>query len=176
MTWPLQSICVTNDHRYVQFIVITIRSFPHSWLITRILTRLTWWVPLLEREMFTILEHLTSSQFFVLLNHLCVIWSAMVCPFILFLWLLSVLRLLWLWITLLVPSNFFYDYSEMKKRAFRLLSFMFIYIYILLYIVFNIWKNVNLAAYQIVNLLLFELTVVYLLLITYYVYPVHSLW
>ena len=64
----------------------------------------------------------------------------------------------------------------MKKRAFRLLSFMFIYIYILLYIVFNIWKNVNLAAYQIVNLLLFELSVVYLLLITYYVYPVHSLW
>jgi hypothetical protein len=69
MTWPLQSICVTNDHGYVQFIVITIRSFPHSWLITRILTRLTWWVPLLEREMFTILEHLSSSQFFVLLNH-----------------------------------------------------------------------------------------------------------
>ena len=133
--------------------------------------------------MFTILEHLSSSQFFVLLNHqfsVCYLvghclsfhsfslvivcpfilfhWLlfvlsfffigyclsfhsfslVIVCPFILFHWLLSVLSLLWLWITLLLPSNFFYDYSEMKKRAFRLLSFMFIYIYILLYIVFNI--------------------------------------
>jgi len=27
---PLRDICVTNDHGYVLFAVITIRSFPHS--------------------------------------------------------------------------------------------------------------------------------------------------
>jgi len=30
----LRSIRVINDHEYVPFVVITIRSFPHSWLIT----------------------------------------------------------------------------------------------------------------------------------------------
>jgi hypothetical protein len=38
--WPLWNICVTNDHGYVPF-VNTSRSFPHSWLITRFVTRLT---------------------------------------------------------------------------------------------------------------------------------------
>ena len=31
----------TNDHRYILFLVITIRTFPHSWHINRYVTRLT---------------------------------------------------------------------------------------------------------------------------------------
>jgi hypothetical protein len=38
--WPLWNICVTNDHGYVP-LVNTSRSFPHSWLITRFVTRST---------------------------------------------------------------------------------------------------------------------------------------
>ena len=34
-------ISVTNDHGYVPLVVNTFRSFPHSWLITRFVTRLT---------------------------------------------------------------------------------------------------------------------------------------
>ena len=40
-----------HDHRYVPFVVITIRSFPYSWLITGFVTRLTWRVPLVEQEL-----------------------------------------------------------------------------------------------------------------------------
>jgi len=38
-SWPiarlhLVSVCITNDHGYVPFVVIIIRSFSHSWFIT----------------------------------------------------------------------------------------------------------------------------------------------
>jgi hypothetical protein len=33
--------CVTNDHGYVPLVVITIRSFPRSWHITGLVTRVT---------------------------------------------------------------------------------------------------------------------------------------
>ena len=56
LDWPLQSICVTNDHGYVPF-VVTIRSFPHSWLITGFLTRR---MPLVKQELLALLEHLNS--------------------------------------------------------------------------------------------------------------------
>ena len=53
VTWcsfsPLRSICVTNDHGYVSFVVITIQSFPHSWLVTEFVTRVTWRVPRVEQ-------------------------------------------------------------------------------------------------------------------------------
>ena len=39
-------ISVTNDHGYVPLVVITFRSFPHSWFITGFVTRLTRWAPL----------------------------------------------------------------------------------------------------------------------------------
>jgi hypothetical protein len=44
--WPLWNICVTNDHGYVPLVVNTSRSFPHSWLITGFVTRLTRQMPL----------------------------------------------------------------------------------------------------------------------------------
>ena len=35
-------VSVTNDHEYVPFVVITIQFFPHSWLNTGFVTRVTW--------------------------------------------------------------------------------------------------------------------------------------
>ena len=34
--WLLRNICVTNDHGYVPSVIIAVRSFPHSWLYHRI--------------------------------------------------------------------------------------------------------------------------------------------
>jgi hypothetical protein len=45
---------VTNDHGYVPFVLSTSRSFPHSWLITGFVTRVTWQVPLVEQELLTL--------------------------------------------------------------------------------------------------------------------------
>ena len=47
------------------------RSFPHSWLITGFVTRLTRWVSLVEYELLTLPDHLSSTPVlvgFVLLN------------------------------------------------------------------------------------------------------------
>jgi hypothetical protein len=54
--WPLWNIVVTNDHGYVPLVVNTSRSFPHSWLITGFVTRLTRRVTLMEQELLTLLE------------------------------------------------------------------------------------------------------------------------
>ena len=48
--WP--RICFTCRN--------TSRSFPHSWLITDFVTRLTRQVPLVEQELLTLPEHLSS--------------------------------------------------------------------------------------------------------------------
>ena len=64
--WPLWNICVvTNDQEYVPLVVSTPGSFPHSWLITGFVTRLIRRVPLVQKEQFTILEHMSSPQFLV---------------------------------------------------------------------------------------------------------------
>jgi len=65
LSWPLWNICVTNDHGYVPLVVNTSRSFPHSWLITGFVTRLTRRVPLVEQEMLTLPEHLSSLAIFI---------------------------------------------------------------------------------------------------------------
>jgi hypothetical protein len=62
--WPLWNICVTNDHCYVPLVVNTSRSFPHSWLITGFVTRLTRRVPLVEQELLTLPDHLSSPPVF----------------------------------------------------------------------------------------------------------------
>jgi hypothetical protein len=41
IVWPSWNICVTNDHGYVPLVVKISRSFPHSWLITGFVIRLT---------------------------------------------------------------------------------------------------------------------------------------
>ena len=64
LCWPLWNICVTNDHGYVPLVVNTSRSFPHSRLITGFVTRLTRRVPLVEQELLTLPEHLSSPPVF----------------------------------------------------------------------------------------------------------------
>jgi hypothetical protein len=62
--WPLWNICVSNDHGYVLLVVNTSRSFPHSWLITEFVARLTRRVPLVEQELLTLPEHMSSPPVF----------------------------------------------------------------------------------------------------------------
>ena len=62
--WPLWNVCVTNDNGYVPLVVNTFRSFPHSWLITGFVTRLTWRVLLVEQELIILPEHLSSPAVF----------------------------------------------------------------------------------------------------------------
>jgi hypothetical protein len=58
--WPLWNIYVTNGNGYVPLVVSTSRFFPHSWLVTRFVTRLTRRVPLVEQELLTLPENLSS--------------------------------------------------------------------------------------------------------------------
>jgi hypothetical protein len=58
-TQPVDTRC-GGLNWYVPLVVITSRSFPHSWLITRFVTRLTRRVPLVEQELLTLTEHLSS--------------------------------------------------------------------------------------------------------------------
>ena len=62
--WPLWNICVTNDHGYVPLVVNTSRSFPHSWLITGFVTRLTRRVPLVDQELPILPEHTSAPPVF----------------------------------------------------------------------------------------------------------------
>jgi hypothetical protein len=57
-------ISVTNDHRYVQFVLIIIWPYPNSWLIIEFETRVTLQVPLVEQELLTFPEHLCSLLIF----------------------------------------------------------------------------------------------------------------
>ena len=77
--WPLWNICVTNDHGYVLLVVNTSRSFPRSWLINGFVTRLTRQVSLVEQELLTLPEHLSSHPVF---SGIRVTWSlVLICMF-----------------------------------------------------------------------------------------------
>ena len=58
--WQLWNICITN----VPLVVNTSRSFPHSWLNTGFVAGLTRRVSLVEQELLTIPEHLSSPSVF----------------------------------------------------------------------------------------------------------------
>jgi hypothetical protein len=58
---PLWNIGVTNDHGYIPLVVSTSRSFPHSWLITGLIRR----VSLVEQQLLTLPENLSSPRFLV---------------------------------------------------------------------------------------------------------------
>jgi hypothetical protein len=62
LRWPIWNIYVTNDHGYVPRVVSTSSSFPHSWLITGIVTKSARLVPLVEHE--TLTEYLSSPPVF----------------------------------------------------------------------------------------------------------------
>jgi len=52
------------DYAYVPSVIITIRSFPYSWLINEFVTRVTRRVPHVEQELLTFPEHLSSAPDF----------------------------------------------------------------------------------------------------------------
>jgi len=62
--WPLWNICVTSDHEYVSLVVSTSRSFPYSWFITGFITRLARRMSLVEQELLTLPDHLSSPPVF----------------------------------------------------------------------------------------------------------------
>jgi hypothetical protein len=53
-----------NDHGYVRLVVNTSRSFPHSRIISGLVTRLTRRVSLVEQELPTLPQHLSSPPVF----------------------------------------------------------------------------------------------------------------
>ena len=55
----------TKEHGYVPLVVSTSRSFPPSWLITGVVTRLIRRVPLVERALLTLQEHPNSTLVFI---------------------------------------------------------------------------------------------------------------
>ena len=57
-------IQLKNDHGYVPLVINTFRSFPHSWLISGFVTKLTRRVPLVGQELLTLPEHLSSPPIF----------------------------------------------------------------------------------------------------------------
>ena len=57
---PLRNIFVAMYPGYVTRIVSNARSFPLSWLIGRFVTRIALWVPLVEQELLTLFEYLSS--------------------------------------------------------------------------------------------------------------------
>jgi hypothetical protein len=67
-TRKVRNFCVTNDHGYIPFVVITIRSIPHSWLITGFARRATRQVQHVEQKLPNLLESLTLPLFFTCLN------------------------------------------------------------------------------------------------------------
>jgi len=113
------NICVTYDHGYIPpcHIHFQVLSFPHSWLITRFVTRVTRWVPLVEQELLTLQEHPSSPlDFSGVRVTRSVVFCEVFCTslFILlsfFFWPLHCLYLffyLWIMISPLVSSNSFY--------------------------------------------------------------------
>ena len=63
ITWltALEYLC-QNDHRYLPLIESTSRAFPHSRLIFGCVTRLTPRVPLVDQDLQTIMQHLSSPS------------------------------------------------------------------------------------------------------------------
>jgi hypothetical protein len=65
MTWLTAMEYLCNKWPRICSLVVSIsRSFPHSWLITRFVSRLTRRVPLVEQELLTLPEHLSSHPIF----------------------------------------------------------------------------------------------------------------
>ena len=62
MTWL--TVMEYSCHGYAPLVVSTSRSFPHSWLITGFVTRLTRRMPLVKQELPTLPEHLSSPPVF----------------------------------------------------------------------------------------------------------------
>ena len=103
---------ITNDHGYVPLVVNTSWSFPHSWLITGFVTRLTRRVSLVVQELLTLPEHLSSC--YSIFSYLCMFCRSLFVLLYFFFWPLCCLFFfdIQILITPLVSSNF----SYMQKK------------------------------------------------------------
>ena len=88
------TISVTNNHVYVPFVVIIIRSFPHSWFIPVFLAIVTRRVPHVEQELLTLPKYHKSPSVFSRVRDARS--SVFVCwwLFVLFVWSIA-LSVLW---------------------------------------------------------------------------------
>jgi len=116
MTWlTVMEYLLTSDLGYVPLVVCTSRSFPHAWLITWFVTRLTQRVSLLEQELLILPEHLSSPAVFSGLSVtrslvLCLFCISLFAPLYIFFWQLCFLFFFFFFdirilITSLVSSN-----------------------------------------------------------------------
>ena len=62
--WPLGNISVTYYHGYVSLVVSNSQSSPHSWFIPGFVTRLTRRMQLMERELLTLSDYLSTPPIF----------------------------------------------------------------------------------------------------------------
>ena len=101
--------CVTNDHGYFPLFVNTSWSFPHSWLITGFVTRVTRQMPLVEQELLTLPKYLMSLPVFsvvrVTRSYVLYICFLDVCPFSFGHCVVCPSSIYELWLPLLVSSN-----------------------------------------------------------------------
>jgi hypothetical protein len=112
--WPLRNICVTNDHGYVPLVLNISRPFPHAWLITKSVTKLTRRVSLVEQELSTFLEHNSSPSVssggssYLIFSFMCLFCRSFFVLLYVFFWPLCCLFFidLRILITPLVSSNY----------------------------------------------------------------------
>ena len=109
----------TTIWRHVSLVVNTFRSFPHSWLITRLVTRVTRRVALVEQGLLILPENLSSSVF----NGVRVTRSLIVCVmfcrslFVLFI-LAIVLSIYGFWLLLRYRQTILHtDYDEHSYKT-----------------------------------------------------------
>jgi hypothetical protein len=137
MTWliVMEYLC----HKWSQICSTcrnTSRSFPHSWLITRFVTRLTRRVSLVEQELPTLPEHLSSLRFwwnsyYSIFSFIHVCFVDRFLSFCIFcFWPLCCLFFfdVWILITPLVSSSYSYTTWYMLCLAISVLNVICIFI------------------------------------------------
>jgi hypothetical protein len=113
---------VTN----VPFVIITIRSFPHSWLTTEFATRVIRRIPPVEQELLTLREPLSSSPGF---SSVSVVRSLVFC--VIFCRTLLVFLSLFFWplYSFVYPfrfTDFHYPFGIFKYSLTRLFRFWYV--------------------------------------------------
>ena len=114
-----------NDHGYVPLVVNISRSFPDSLLITGFVTRLTRRVSLVEQELITLPEHMSSPTVFKwgscysIFSFMCMFCRLLFVILSSFLWPLCCLSFfgLRILITPLISSSSFHTSSSIFKRV-----------------------------------------------------------
>jgi hypothetical protein len=130
-------ICVMNDHGYVPLVGSISRSSPHACLITEFVTRVTWWVSLVEQEGTALPENLCWLPILSLI--FCVLFCRSLLyfrPFLVYVFLSYLLLRLLLLIITSIPT-YYYVYSCLLLRLVLLIitsspTYYYVFSYLLL--------------------------------------------